>query len=177
MSGRPGRGGWIAWVLVILAALAFGAALAPFTETWYYVCRECGNLRHTREKQLPWMGVTWWTTHRYEETLLSRLLRESGHAVPHEHSWFPGEGSGNGVSYRFVGLDMRKDAESGHVVAFLRHLVHQGNRERFLEWKAAALAPDPGGRRLEKALRDAGFPAEGFGDAATFDHWFQGAWR
>ena len=134
-----------------MAAFAFGISVGPFTQSWYYVCRECGALRHTREKQLPWTAVTWWSTHRLEETPLCRLLRESGFAGPHEHEWFPGEGSGNGVSYGFGGgREMRKDAESRHVVSFLRHLAHRGNREVLLEWKAIALSvkqENPAGSR------------------------------
>jgi hypothetical protein len=87
-------------ILYLLAALGAGATSLSFVSggplyvSWH-VCGLCGQIRTTREWQVPLTDLTLWTEAREESTPGARLLREAGYAHPHE--WAFGGGAGNGV--------------------------------------------------------------------------------
>jgi len=94
------------------------AAMGPFRFSWFSICSQCGAVRNSSQRQLPFVNVTYWTSHNTVETPLSQVAATF---IPqHEHNWIFGHGGGNSVMCALGPAGaMRRFTSDSDIVHFL----------------------------------------------------------
>jgi hypothetical protein len=126
------------WIWPPLLALLFPAAANywPFNFNALWICERCAMTRESRERQLPMIYITLWTSHsNLSDTRLSRYLREESLVGSHEHAWRFEFGAGNGTLCAINrGRDVHRIAEDEDVLRFLRFLKERERPETLQRW-------------------------------------------
>jgi len=151
--------------LGLLALIAWG----PFRFSYFSVCSKCGCIRDSVARQLPFLPVTYWTSHRLEDSPVSRAAAQL--VQPHSHEWLFGQGGGNGVLCALgPGHQIAPTVWSEQVASFIRatHEYVAPSKARY--WLNCALDPKRS-RAVLNWLQASGFPASAPVDRKTYSKW------
>ena len=124
-----------------LAVLVALAVWGPFRFSWFSICDQCGSVRNSSYRQLPFVGITYWTSHDVIETPLSRIA--AGFVPPHEHHWLFGHGGGNSVTCALGPAgSMRRFTRDPEIVRFIELTHRFAGSNAAQHYLAYALNPD-----------------------------------
>jgi hypothetical protein len=132
----------IACALVLVGLTSAALTMGWFAFECFSVCSDCGKIRNTVCHRFPMTRITYYERHEYEETDVSRTLKETGLVGEHEHRWVFGWGSGNGVRCaigRGTNIDFR--AVEADPTGLLRSLARFGDEETKAFWLRVLLDP------------------------------------
>jgi len=162
---------WLGWRAIVLIAAVLVVINGPFRFGYFSVCRECGAVRKTIERQVPLTRLSYWTTHTIEETYLSSAVGRLGLLGAHQHDWLFGAGGGNGVVCALGdGRQIRTNAELYTIARFVENVSESEGEEAARKWLAYALDPK-NGHGLRYALSSSRYPPTGCRSPEEYRKW------
>lgn len=130
-------------VTVVIVAVGTMAWLATsvFSFSYFSACRTCGRIRHSRDLQLPFSTLSYWSQHSIKETPVSSVADKI--VGDHDHKWLFGHGSGNGITCAIGYADQLPSTVNSESVASLIENTRRfdGDAEA-QKWLNRAMSPE-----------------------------------
>jgi hypothetical protein len=159
---------WLAGI----SGVALVALIGPCRYTYLSVCTLCGGVRFSNAREIPVVETRYWTTHRCEETALSRVCVSTHLIGDHEHQWMLVHGNTFPLFSCSLGKGSRLllQIQSPHVAAFVENVATYGSAPEATHWLEVALNPETSSH-VDIALAAGQFPPGGFSDASQYRAW------
>ncbi|MEX2114443.1 MAG: hypothetical protein WD845_14710 [Pirellulales bacterium] len=159
------------YIVGLACVVAFGV-IGPFRFGFYSVCTDCGALRHTDRRELPFIAIPYWTSHSVETTPLSRACATTHLVGEHNHTWLFGQGNTFPLWSCSLGRgsSISGQAMSEHVAVFIKNVTQFESLDEARKWLGLALDADTS-RFVYGALLDGQFPETGFDNAQEYRLW------
>jgi hypothetical protein len=159
-------------LMSIVVCLAAVAVIGPCRFGSYSVCTRCGEGRGTSSRQVPILSINYWTTHRADQTELSRAVSATQLIGPHDHEWLFVHGNTFPIFSCALGRGgaVANIARSAQVAAFVKNVTEYDSPAAARRWLGQILDPTSS-RYFFFALRECQFPESGFSDEAGYKEW------
>lgn len=120
------------------------------------------------------MSISYWTTHRPEDTKLSQVCAATNLVQGHAHHWLFGHGNTFPLWSCALGRGSTvvNQVNSAPIAKFIENAATFESADEARRWLRVALNADSS-RFIHFALLECDFPEQGFDSASDYDRWAQ----